>query len=172
MKTPLLFVLLFMYGSIYGQPRVKIYAYSQVTTPGNIPSPTGENTFPTPDRQPPNPVNYYIFAAYDSSATISFTGIWIKGRSYQVQTEKTSSPVLLTNNSIPDDPGIDIMVPATQLKVTSISPVGSPGNRRINKSWFRNMLKTSELIVSYFYKGKTYFIPVGKIKELAPAPGE
>src|SRR5687767_9583906 len=145
MKTPCLFILLFIYGSIYGQPPVKIYAYSQVTTPGNLPSHTGENPIPNPGIQSRNPVNYYIFAAYDSSATISFTGIWIKGRSYQVHTEKTSSPVLLTNNTIPDDPGTDILVPATQLKVTSIIPIGSPGNRRINKSWFRNMLKSSEL---------------------------
>lgn len=155
-----------------GQPSVKIYAYSQVTTPGNIPAGvTDENGKPVDLKLVPS-VNYYIFAVYPGSVQINFNEIWIRGKYYKVQTERVAStPVVNTNNDNPSSPIKTVLVPSTQLQVTAISPVGSFSNIMIRTSWFRNMLKRSALIVSYVYHGKKYFIGVKKIKTLQPVAG-
>ncbi|MBC7873527.1 MAG: hypothetical protein H7Y01_06015 [Ferruginibacter sp.] len=164
----------FLLSSITGtaQPAVKIFAYSQETTPGNIPKDvTDENGKPQGTKKGAS-INYYFYGAYTPSVKISFCEVWIGSKYYKVQTEVVNStPVVVTNYNIPDRPVEDVLVPASKLRVMSITPVGSPTDKIINTSWFRKLLRQSELIVSYLYKGKKYFIPVKKIKILAPVAG-
>jgi hypothetical protein len=161
-----IFLLLFSLSAL-AQPPVKLYAYSQETTPGTIP--VDENGNPIRPRGPL--LNYFFFAAYSSSYTIRFDGIWIKGKGFSVQTSKVAStPVTITNNNIPSNPVTTVLVPATKLMVISIQPI-SPSGNSVNSSWFRELAKKNELIISYYYKGKKYFIQVKKIKVLPPVAG-
>jgi hypothetical protein len=165
-KLWFLFLIIVSFSAI-GQPSVKIYAYSQVITPGTIPKGvTDENGKPV-NTQKKAAVNYYIFAAYKSPAKIDFDEIWINGKFYKTRTENIdSTPVVNINENIPGNPVKEVLVPATNLKVTSIIPVKTMNDAIIRTSWFRNMTKHVELIVIYTYHGKKYFIGIKKIKVL------
>ena len=166
--------LFLMAASIPGlsQPVVKIYAYSQIATPGIIPKGvTDENGNRINTKKEPA-VNYYIFASYSSPAKINFSEVWIKGKFYNVRIKKIdSTPVINVNETIPDKPVKVELVPASKGKVLSIIPAETKKSSLIKTSWFINMTKHAELIVSYTYKGKKYFISVKKIKILEPVAG-
>jgi hypothetical protein len=158
--------------SAISQPFVKIYAYSRVTMPGTIPKNVTDENGNRINTKKESPVNYYIFASYNSSVKISFGEIWIKGKFYNVQTKNIdSTPVVLTNEDIPGNPLKEILVPASKGKVMSIIPGKTKKSSLKKTSWFINMTKHSELIISYIYHGKKYFIGVKKIKVLQPVAG-
>jgi hypothetical protein len=170
MKKIYLFILLFISGTAYSQPAIKLYAYSQVSMPGNIPVGTDEKGNPVELKELPE--NYYIFATHSQTVRINFNSVWIKGKYYQVQVEKVNeTPVVNTNNDGTSKPVKTVLVPATKQKVMAITPVGAPGDSIIKASWFRTMLKCNEVIVSYNYNGKRYFLPLKKIKILPPVAG-
>jgi hypothetical protein len=147
------------------QTSLKLYAYSQQTTPGTIP--VDENGKPMRSAAPS--INYYLFATYSPSAKIQVTQVWLKGRDYQLQTSKIdSTPVFSSNNPDPSKP--KILVPATKQKVIAINVVG-PVAADKRSSTFRNLAKKSELILTYYYNGKKYFAGVKKIKTLPPLAG-
>jgi hypothetical protein len=169
MKKLYFISLLFVTGVISAQVPVKIYAYSQVHTPGNIPVGNDENGGSPEIKQ--FPVNYYIFATLSPSAKVNFGPVWINCKYYHTITTTVTTPVVNTINNIPDQPEQKILVPATRKKAISISIDGDPRDTVIKAAWFRNMIKSSELIITYDYKGKRYFVPVKKIKVLPPVAG-
>lgn len=154
------------------QPTIKIYAYSQETSPGMIPKDVpDENGNPVVRKKQQN-INYYIFAAYSPSVKVNFLEVWINGKYYKVQSERVdSTPVVLINYNIPDNPVKEVLVPATGLCVMSLAPIGEAGTKTIPSSWFRKTISQSALIVSYQYKGKKYYMSVKKIKPLLPVAG-
>lgn len=170
-----LFLLLIISGLYaFAQVSVKLYAYSQVVTPGMAPKGViDENgNSSTVNTKKESPISYYIYAAYNSSTKISFGEIWIKGKFYNSQIRNIdSTPVVLTNENIPANPAKEILVPVTKLKVISIAPGTSKNSSLASASWFINMTKQNDLIVSYIYKGKKYFIGAKKIKALQPVAG-
>jgi len=158
--------------SVWGQFPVKIYAYSQVEMPGIVPARIMDENGNLIYTKKQPPVNYYIFGAFAVSAKISFTEIRINGNYYKTETSAVdSTPVISINYDIPAAPFKEILVPSTKLRVISITPVGVPAIDPVRTAWFRNMVKHSELIVSYLYKGKKYFIGINKIKKLRPVAG-
>jgi hypothetical protein len=159
----------FITGIISAQVPVKIYAYSQVHTPGNIPVGNDENGGSPEIKQ--FPVNYYIFATLSPSPKVIFGPVWINGKYYRTVTSTVSTPVVNTVNNIPDQPEQKILVPATKQKAISINLEGDARDTVIKAAWFRNMVRNSELIITYDYKGKRYFVPVKKIKVLPPVAG-
>ena len=166
MKKLYLSFILLVTISAFAQPSVKIYAYSQRTTPGMIP--VDENGNP---RRVGESLNYFIYAAFSPSFTIRFDGIWINGLGYSVQASKVGkTPVTIINNNIPTNPETTTLVPATKLSVISLQPIEPTGNV-LKTAWFRDMIKRNELVISYYYKGKKYFQPVRKIKALPPVFG-
>jgi hypothetical protein len=170
MKKIYLIPLLFISGFAFAQPAIKTYAYSQLSYPGTIPVGTDESGKSVEMKE--LPVNYYIFATHLPSARVNFGSVWIKGKYYQTQVEKVKeTPVISTNYDVPSNPEKTVLVPATRHQVMSITPVGNPGDSVIRAAWFRHMVKNYELIISYYYKGKRYFIPVKKIKILPPVAG-
>ena len=154
------------------QPPVKIYAYSQEVTPGTIPKGVTDENGNRVNMKKNPAVNYYIFAAHTASAKISFVEIWINGKFYTVKTHKVDSiPVVNINETIPGNPVKEVLVPFTKQKVISIVPGKTMNNNLSRSSWFRKMIKHNELILSYMYSGKKYFIGVKKIKVLQPVAG-
>ena len=149
------------------QPAVKIFAYSQETTPGNIP----KNGNPAGAKRGAS-LNYFFYAAYKPNTTINFSEVWIGKDYYKVQTERVAStPVIMTNKDIPSQPVKEELVPATSKQVVSIVPAGLPAYNNIDSAWFKKLQDKSALIVSYFYKGKKHYTGVKSIKPLLPAAG-
>src|SRR6266705_1103585 len=83
MKKLLLLFSIFVCFKGSAQPTIKIFAYSQESTPGIVPKVTDENGNPIKKNKEAQ-VNYYIFAVFSNSAKISFSEVWIKGRFYSV----------------------------------------------------------------------------------------
>ena len=172
MKKLWLFIFIVTGFTAMAQPSVKIYAYSQETTPGIIPKDVSDENGKPVSPQKEARVNYYFFAACSPSAKINFPEVWINGKYFKVQTSRVdSTPVVMTNNNIPNNPVKEILVPVTRLRVISIVPIGTPGTKNIRSAWFRTMLNKSALIISYLYKDKKYFLRVKKIKPLLPVAG-
>jgi hypothetical protein len=156
----------------FTQPSVKIYAYSQVSTPGTVPSVPSEGGTGNEKYSVQPGAIYYIYATLSPNVRISVVEVWIHGKHYQVSVEKIlKTPVYSINNDHPTQPKTEVLVPATKQQVLYIAPLGEGTDKRLKASWFNKMLKSSELIVSYLYKGKKYFIPVKKIKKLQPVAG-
>ena len=155
------------------QPTVKMYAYSQETSPGMIPKDVPDEDGNPVVGKKQQTINYYIFAAYSTSIKLSFLEVWINGKYYKIQSERVdSTPVVMINYNIPDKPVKEVLVPATRLCVMSLAPIGEAGGTKtINSAWFRKTINQSALIVSYQYKGKKYYMSVKKIKPLLPVAG-
>jgi len=167
-KIWIIFLVLIPFTAI-SQSSVKVFAYSQTQTPGIIrKGVTDENGNPVNTKKE-SPVNYYFFAVYPHSASIIFTEIWLKGQFYSVETHKMdSTPVINLNENMPGKPVKEVLVPFTKQQTISIMPIKSMNSGLNQYSWFRNMSRHNELIVSYMYAGKKYFIAVKKIKVLEP----
>ena len=151
------------------QSSVKIFAYSQTQIPGIIRKGIIDENGNPVNTKKESPVNYYIFAVYPHSASIIFTEIWVKGQFYSVQTHKIdSTPVVNINENMPGKTVKEILVPFTKQQTISIISLKLMNSSLNRYSWFRNMSRHNELIVSYMYAGKKYFIAVKKIKVLEP----
>jgi len=170
-KLIFLFFILISFSAI-SQPAVKIFAYSQAVSPGIVPKGViGENG-KTISTKKEIPVNYYIFASYSKSAKINIEEIWIKGKFFNpIVKNVDSTPILSINENIPGNPVKEVLVPATIQKVISLNPGHLIKDIFIQSPSFKNLAKHSELIISYVYKRKKYFIGIKKIKVLEPVAG-
>jgi hypothetical protein len=156
----------------FAQASIRLYAYSQVVTPGMAPKGVIDENGNALNTKKEFLINYYIFAVYNSSAKISFGEIWIKGKFYNTQIKNVdSTPVISTNENIPGNQSKEILVPATKLKVISIMPGKTKNSSLTRSSSFIKMTRRAELIVSYIYHGKKHFIEIKKIKLLQPVAG-
>ena len=171
MKKKLLPFLILISINAISQPAIKVFAYSQVATPGIVPKVTDENGNSVNTKKEPA-VNYYIFAAYSTSSKLSFDKIWIKGKLYSTITHKVeSTPVINVNETIPSSPVKEVLVPATKQKVVSIKLVQPPLQAINTSASLKNMIKNNELVISYLVNGKKHFIGLKKIKILEPLAG-
>jgi len=149
------------------QPSIKLFAYSREVTAGTIPKGVTDEYGKPVNTKKETHVNYYIFAVQNPSAKINFTEIWINGKFYKTQTRKIdTTPVVNINENVPDNPVKEVLVPFTKLKVISIIPGITMNTSVWRRSWFREMTRNNELIVTYMYNGKKYFKGIKKIKVL------
>ena len=171
-KISLLLLLIISGLCALAQASVKLYAYSRVVTPGMVPKGVIDENGNAVNTKKESPINYYIFVAYNSFAKISFEEIWIKGKFYNTEIKNVdSTPVVITNENIPGNSVKEILVPATKLKVISIMPGKTKNSSLTRSSSFIKLTRHAELIVSYIYHGKKYFIEIKKIKLLQPVAG-
>jgi len=158
--------------SAISQPAIKIFAYSQAVSPGIVPKGVTDENGKTKTTKKEIAVNYYIFASYNKSVKINIEEIWIKGKFFNSIVKNVDfTPVLNINETISSNPVKEVLVPATTQKIISVKTGQFIKNHTIKVSTFRNLAKHSELIVSYVYKGRKYFIGVKKIKVLEPVAG-
>ena len=136
----------------------KIHAYRQATVPGIPPAGNAE-------RKPT--YNYWIYV--ENSEKISVADIWISGKRFSVQTEPvTKTPVIKHNYD--GSSGVDtvILVPESRYNVMLVYPSGKIKDSSIGSKYVSGLLKKSELVIGYFWKGKKYFAPVKAFISLEP----
>lgn len=89
-------------------------------------------------------------------------------KAYKVKVEPVAkTPVEHTNRNIPARPVTTVMVPKTAHKVVRLLP-GATASSTSPAASARKLMETHELVVSYKWKGKTYYKALDQIAELEP----
>src|SRR5215212_7617318 len=99
------FFIFFCGGNLFGQPVVKIFAFEQESTPGNIPANvTDENGNAMPGKDWKKK-EYRIFLSFKNIYRITPVQIFIRKKRMELKSfNLTKTPVEYTDNSIPSDP--------------------------------------------------------------------
>ena len=173
MKRNLLLLTAVLLGFMaYSQPAITIQAYKQNVLPGMVPKGvTNEEGTPT-ERGNGASVQYYIYLLQAKTDSITPLQVWINKQAYKITTERVpKTPVIVTNRMIPNKPTHTTLVPKTSKKVVQWVPAGKI-QQQTPAAGAKNLMQTSELVISYRYKGKIYYKGVKELKELEPLMGE
>ena len=139
----------------------KIFAYRQTTVPGIPPAGNAE-------RKPT--YNYWIYIENSGkSEKFSVADIWISGKRFSVKTEPvTKTPVMKLNYNGASRVDTVILVPESRYNVMLIYPSGKIRDSSIGSKYVSGLIKKSELVIGYFWKGKKYFAPIKAFISLEP----
>lgn len=173
MKKLLVLGLILLSQLVQAQPVLNWYAYSQVTTPGNIrarvPGEEGQPAVETPRFF----TTYYIYVTHQPSVTINLENIWIGGKLHKGHFSSVeSTPVVNYNYTTGSKPDTTILVGRTKMHVLQLvveeesSQPGFKLTAQVSK-----MINKSALTVSYRYKGKLYYKYISQLKALTPVAG-
>jgi hypothetical protein len=143
-----------------------VYAYAQSVTPGTAPSVLiGENGKEEAVK-PVERTNYLLDAVQPGAANISFVTVWIKGAAYPVKADSVSTTPLQLN--VGGEKTITL-VPKTKHKVWVITPGSMLAAPARPSATLQKLIKKSELVLVYKWKGKLYYYAARKINKLPPA---
>lgn len=172
-KRNFLLLLVLLLGVLaYSQPPVTLRAFKQPVLPGTVPVGVSPNTPPSSQIGKRLSTNYYLYLIYPKSTAIQPQQVWIKGKAYKLSVDPVAStPVEHVNRNIPTRPVTTVLVPKTSSKVARLVPV-SLLEAATPPATVKKLMQTSELVVSYKWKGKTYYKTVKKITELEPEMAE
>ena len=168
MKQKLLLTILFfsICTGVFAQntPIINVYAYSQAVLQGAKPSGTIEEGGKEIKTVAEKKLNYFFYAEQKKSTVINIVSIWIKGKNYSAAANLVSkTPVEMKT----DDPsGNTVLVPKSTNKIILITPGSEKITTQKPSASLSKSLSSSELIIIYKWKGKTYYSEVKKIKEL------
>lgn len=163
MKWTLAILLTLLLQPVFSQPVIKLYGYSQETFYGmvpqrDIPSENGE----TRPKKPNSTINYYLYVAVNASTKITPLKIFIKDQWYEARNSKqVKTPVFI------EMPFKKTLVAATKMKVLQFQKADSATVSKPS-STLKKMMKQSELILSYSWKGRIYYTTLKKITILEP----
>jgi Na+-transporting NADH:ubiquinone oxidoreductase subunit NqrB len=147
-----------------GQPALKLYGFSRVSTPGMVPAREFDENGRTINKPANESIGYFIYLAANASLKIQPREIWIMGKRYTV----SSAPVIQS----PVVAGKDTLVKSTSLKVQELKWNNSPLNTTSLSKAVKKMTTANELVLKYQWKGKTYYKALKKINVLEPVFGE
>ena len=159
MKRCLLICFLLIDVAAFAQPSLKLYGYSQVTTPGMIRVEEPENGG-VKTKAPLFFTNYYIFIASAKSVNIQPLEIWVDGK-----WRKTGNLETVTTPYYSGGPERKLLVARTKLKVKKLN-TGDTLSTLKPSATLRKMMKDNELILSYSWKGKKYYAALKKLTVL------
>ncbi len=148
--------------------RIKLYTYYQTILPGiqkQVLMDDSGNAYGTENQSKPN---YLIYLEHRSSKTINPIEVWVEGKGYSLLVTKVAStPIEMTDNSIPDQPKIIIMVPTTNKTVLSISLNGLLDNPsksvQFSEPGDQNIYVVYKKRCKKLYTIKTIIIPLPSI---------
>lgn len=153
-------------------PLVKIHAYSRATLGGAKPGGIVEEGGSEVKTAAVEKLNYFFYAEYRSAFKFTITGIWIKGKSYGIKTEPVAATPVTINIVSPEGSESKVtLVPATANKILHFYPSGQPAITSKPTAWLKNLLESSELVIKYQWKGKSWYYAVKKINRLDPVAG-
>jgi hypothetical protein len=159
MKRCLLIWFLLMSTVAFTQPSLKLYGYSQTTTPGTIrvdvPEEGGGTT-----KAPLFFTHYYVFLSMSQSTSIQVKEIWVDGKWRKIGNQET-----VTTPFFSGGPERKLLVAATKLKVKQLN-VGDTLDTIKPSSTLKKLMKNNELIVAYTWKGKKYYLALKKLTVL------
>jgi hypothetical protein len=164
MKKGLLITALLFNLVIAGQPPLKLYGFSRVSTPGMVPAREFDENGRAIGKPANESVGYFIYLAANASLKVQPKEIWIMGKRYMI----SSAPVIQS----PVIAGKDTLIKATSLQIQELKWDNSPLNTTNLSLTVKKLTAANELVLKYQWKGKTWYKTVKKIKELEPVFGE
>lgn len=155
---------LFVSLAVAGQPTLKLYGFSRVSTPGMVPAREFDENGRTISKPAQESVGYFIYLAANASLDIQLKEIWIMGKRYKIKSVPAiQSPVIA---------GKDTLVKRTSQKVQELQWDSNPLNTTGIPSAIKKLAANNELLLKYQWKGKTWYKTLKKIKKLEPVFGE
>ncbi len=164
---------LILFGILIGevvtaQPALKLYAYSQVFTPGMVPQRDipGENGS-KPVNRPISVVNYYIYLSMSPSVAIQPVEIWVRGHGFNIKKIfSVKTPV------VAEGPEKKVLVRGTRQKVQQIGLGDSLVITAGSSAALQKRMRNADLVLAYSWNGKTWYGSLKKIITLPPLHGE
>ena len=173
MKRNLLLLITLLMGLFgFGQPTLGLRGYKQLVFPGTVPVriSEGEGSTATVKRGPAT--NYFLYLSYAKGETIQPLQVWINKKAYTVSVEGVGPiPIEHTNRNIPTRPVKTVLVPKTTQKVVRLVPQREATTATLSSA-AKKMVTSNELVVSYKWKGKTYYKALKTLTELDPEMAE
>lgn len=159
MKRCLLIWFLFMGTVAFSQPSLRLYGFSQTTTPGiirvDVPEEGGERT-----KAPLFFTHYYVFLSMGQSTSIQAKEIWVDGKWRKISSQET-----IITPYYSDGPERKVLVASTKLKVKQLN-VGDTLDTIRPSATLKKLMMNNELIVAYAWKGKKYYVALKKLTVL------
>lgn len=172
MKKNLLFFMFFATSlGIYGQPTIKIIAFEQENVPGTVPSGV-KNENGTERKKAAAPKNYFIFMTYQKSSPIRPGEVFIRGKSFTAEkNEVKGTPYYYTDSAIPNNHRKITLVPKTKNDVIQLTLNENPERKKISFTT-QKLIKENDVVITYFWKQKEYFMTLKKISKLPSVVNE
>ena len=164
----LTFVLAITFLKAQSYPGVKVYGFKQAVSGGMRPPHTITENNKTIEATVKPKNNYWFYLTYPVKVNAIPTEIYINGKKFGVRTEAVKhTPVLYTDNKIPDEPKTTVMVPQTNNKVLFVIP-GAPQSFTPSAS-LKSKVASNEVVIGYTIKGKKYYGVLKNMTRLEPA---
>jgi hypothetical protein len=172
MKKNLLFFIALIAGlTLFGQPAIRIFAFEQENLPGTKPAGVKDENG-NPVKKAAAKKNYFIFLSFKKTYNITPEQIFIRGKASGIQsTTIKTPPVVYTNNNIPNNPEKTVLVPFTNDKVLEVQVNDKSTNEKKTAS-VQKLAGKNDVVISYLWKKKIYFIALKKLKKLEPVANE
>lgn len=169
MISKLLLMLTLLSGLIAGaQPPLTLKGYKQVVFPGTVPVGISEDAPPSARIAKRVSTKYYLYLVYPPKETVQPLQVWINKKPYTITAEPVAkTPVEHINRNIPARPVTTVLVATTPDKVVRLQPVTALDSASL-PARARKLVDSSELVVSYKWKGKTCYKALAKLTELEP----
>jgi hypothetical protein len=148
-------------------PIVNGHAYQRASLPGTIPKGVANEDGSQSDRPIKPMITHFVYLEIKPSQNIKPATIWIRGKSYNLETEKiTSVPVVLERQGIGEKTLSDTLVKKTENNVFRIYPRGTLFTKA--SSAISKKINKQNIVIEYYWKGKKYYYTISNIKNLQP----
>jgi hypothetical protein len=145
---------------------VKLKAYVQAITPGNVPVRMNEENGNTQSSQATSKDQYFIYLIHSKNSRVIPVQMWLRGKLYSIKTNPiTQTPVEMHDNMIPSNPTKITLVPKTEQQVVQLLPIASTISKTIVG---KDKAKANEAVVVYKLNGKFYTVTQKKLTRLKP----
>jgi hypothetical protein len=140
-------------------PVVKIYGYKQQLFQGKK---TSKNEPIKKTEQ------YKLFVEYRKNSSINITEVWIQSNYFRFTTHpKLKSPIL----DVQQPANKQILVPKTTNRIIEIDLTNKQEPSPRPTAALGKLLQSNDVVISYLFKGKTYFATLKKMIALEPFDG-
>lgn len=146
-------------------PVTKAYAYRQKVS-GGI-NKKGIDANGKLIKLPSSGINYFLYLEYNPEKQITINNIWIKGVSYNFETEKITLPVVIERSiKLGTKTDADTLVSPSKNEIIGIQP-GQINNTVKTTNYIKRLIQNNDVLFVYRCKGKTYYLAVKSFKQLA-----
>lgn len=170
MKNSLALLFLFFFSAAGAQSLAgaKLYGFRQQVVGGKKPQQSvSENNGAISVANDPRK-NTWLFLVAPAKTIVVPTEVYLDGKKYKVKAEKVvKTPVVFTDDAIPDEPKTTVMVPKTTQPVWRLT-AGSVQAFRPTAA-LRKLFAQNEVVVGYTVKGKKYYTPLKQFAWIEPA---
>lgn len=157
----MILITLMVSGYCGAQPEIKLYGFSQVSTPGMVP----QRDLSVPGEKPwKAAITHYVYLSLKPSVQIQPREIWIEGKRFAVTSSVVHAPVKLAS-------GVTL-VPPSKSKIIELHKKDSLPALNAPSPRLKKLIRENDLVVYYSWQGRKYYGVLKKIKKLEPVYGE